>query len=89
MNRHLPAPVTRMKTSPFKIGDKVMRVDGDTTVYCVAAVRYRFLHEGKPGTHVCYLDLVGNINPSEKDGGWPSANFRLIWDGDSFPFHSS
>ena len=26
--------------------------DGGTTIDCVAAVRYRFLHEGKPGTQV-------------------------------------
>lgn len=71
-----------MKTSPFKVGDKVMLKAGSTTLDCVAAVRYRFVHEGDPGAQVCYLDLVGKDNPSESEDGWPSAYFRLMWSGD-------
>jgi hypothetical protein len=71
-----------MKTCPFKVGDKVMLRDSGTSLECVAAVRYRFVHEGKPGTQVFYLDLVGRENPSNRDGGWPATSFRLIWTGD-------
>jgi hypothetical protein len=71
-----------MKTSPFKVGDKVMRKDGGTTIDCVAAVRYRYLHEGRPGSYVSHLELVGQDNPNDKNGGWPSEEFRLIWSDD-------
>ena len=59
-----------------------MLKDGGTTIDCVAAVRYRFIHEGKPGTQIFYLELVGKDNPSDQEGGWPSTSFRLMWSGD-------
>ena len=71
-----------MKTSPFKVGDKVMLKAGGKTLDCVSAVRYRFVHEGEPGTQVCYLELVGKDNPTRTEDGWPSAYFRLMWSGD-------
>jgi hypothetical protein len=71
-----------MKTSPFKVGDKVMLRVGGTTLDCVAAVRYRFIHEGEPGTQAFFLDLVGKDNPDDREGGWPSTEFRLMWSGD-------
>jgi len=71
-----------MKTSPFKVGDKVMLKEGDTTLDCVAAVRYRYKHKGEAGSQLCYLDLVGKANPPGKEEGWPSECFRLMWTGD-------
>jgi len=56
-----------------------MRRDGAHTLHCVAAVRYRFLHEGKPGAQTFYLDLVGIDNPSDHEEGWPATSFRLMW----------
>ncbi len=55
---------------------------GATTMDCVAAVSYRYLHQGKPGTKLCYLTLVGKKNPSDKEEGWPSEFFRLMWSDD-------
>jgi len=70
-----------MKTGPFKVGDKVMLKVGGSTIDCVSAVRYRFLHEGKPGTQICFLELVGKDNP-EHERGWPAVHFNLMWSGD-------
>jgi len=71
-----------MKISPFKVGDKVILKAGGKTLDCVAAVRYRFVHQGDPGAQICYLDLVGKDSPAECEDGWPSAYFRLMWSGD-------
>ena len=71
-----------MKTHPFKIGDKVMKLVGGNQIYCVEEVKYQLCEAGdKPNVKLCFLALIGGDIRSDKKAYLPSALFRLIWSG--------
>jgi len=72
-----------MNTYQFKVGDKVVRLNGGRAIYCVTAVRYLSRHSGEAdGTESCYLELIGENNPSGERALCPSVLFRRVWSGE-------